>query len=629
MGGVNLKGESIITPEREKISELYIYTCGNIREIKLFNRKEIVRENYIEQQDTYNFEEKHPNYEWYFNYNFKELDEDLINKILNNIKNDYKTKKNFKNNLIFIIFESNGLTEIDKKKVQMILSNIDKMPKIYRPILLLAFKKEISEVEEEKFEKKIDENTKSLIYAIIKENKLDNNFFSKFIEFAYYHENDYSEIIKKINSIYCYYNNIGDLFTILDEMIRGYNFFNNRSKSNIKFSSTFNILVIGRPGSGKSTLINLLLNERKAREGIGESVTKVVSKYVHDKYPITFEDTPGFEDNKDLEKMIKFLRDSNDYFGKGKNKFHLILYIINGSNERTFIGEEVKLIDFIQKYIKIPLYFVCTKCKNKDFAKDFEEVIKMNLWQNFGDKTNLVNNIYCCHLLNEKDGVYKRFGINELLESIQKYYQKELDEKENELLLNKGKKISFEIKNDFNDCSKDSIFLTGLKSPENFEDYLNELSLKIIEKYEYLTYLEEERNRKMNKIVNNDKDLEKINELLVDHLAMELNGKSTGYIFCKRNKNLVETNIKNNEVIISRWCKTKTEDLHLKNGKIISDESIKKPIRITNEFGMEAKKEFLNALRYNNGFALYLEEIINNYKYAIKSLTNLNNQIDV
>ena len=153
MGGLNNKEETIIASEKDKISELYIYICGNKKEINLFNKKEIIRDNYIQNYD--NFEEKHPNYDWYFNYNFQELNEDSINKILNNIINDYRAKKNFKNNLILIFFESNTLTESDIKKVQMILSNIDKMHKVYKPILLFAFKKEILEIDEEKVEKKV------------------------------------------------------------------------------------------------------------------------------------------------------------------------------------------------------------------------------------------------------------------------------------------------------------------------------------------------------------------------------------------------------------------------------------------------------------------------------------------
>ena len=633
MGNSN-RGEAIKAPEKEKINDLSIYTCGNKKEINLFHKSEIAKEN-ITEQYLDNIIERHPNYDWYFNYYLKELNEELINEILNNIINNYKTKKNYKNNLILIFFESCEITEENTKKIKMILESIDKMLKIYKPILLFAFKNNKMELElEEETEHLNNENTKNIIDSIIKENKFDHNFFNKFLEIVHYNANDYSEIIRRINSIFCYYNNIGDLFTILDEMIRGYNFYNNNAKNKTKFVSTFNILVMGRPGSGKSTLINLLLNETKAREGIGESVTKVVSKYVHNKYPITFEDTPGFEDNKDLDKMIKFLKNSINYFGKGKNKFHLILYIINGSNERTFIGEEVKLINFIQKNMKIPIFFVCTKCKNENYAKDIEEVIKINLWQNFGDKTNLVDYIFCCHLLNEKDGVYKRFGIKELLEGIQKYYKKELEKKEKELLENKEteNEISSQIKIDFEDLLDESIFLNGLKNPENFETYLYDLSLEIIEKYKIFTYEQIKNSKQKN---NNEeinlfkKNTLKISELLVDHLAIELNGKSKGNTFCKRNEKHVLANVNSDDIEPTIICwKVKTEDLVLNNGEKITDENIKKNIRITKEFGMEARKEFLNELRYNNNdLKLYLKAIIKSYKDAIESLTNLNMEL--
>ena len=81
----------------------------------------------------------------------------------------------------------------------------------------------------------------------------------------------------------------------------------------------------------------------------------------------------------------------------------------------------------------------------------------------------------------------------------------------------------------------------------------------------------------------------------------------------------------NNEDITTFLCLwAKTEDLYLNNGEKITDENIKKNIRITKEFGMEARQEFLNELRYNNNdFKLYLKAIIKSYKYAIESLTNL------
>ena len=629
MGNLTQKKESIITPEQDLKNELNIFTCGDTREIKLFNQKEISRENFMEQDSDY-FEENHPIKNWYFNYYLRELNEELVEKILNVIIEKSKTKKNFKNNIILIFLDLHDKNEENKNKIRMILEKVDKIKLIYRPILFFSFKRIKMESEGEN---KNQDDKEILIDNIIKEKQYDKYFIKKYIEIVYYDENDYSEIIKKFESLYCYFNNIGDLFSVLDEIIRGYNFYN-KEKKKVKYISTFNMLVLGRPGCGKSTLINLLLNERKAKEGIGDSVTKVVSKYVHEQYPLTFEDTPGFENDHDLKKMIRFLEDSNNIFKKGKSKFHLVLYLINCSNERTFIGEEVQLINFIDQQMKLPIFFVCTKAKNEEYAKDFEEVMKVNLWQNFGNKTNLINHIYCCHLLNEIDGVYKRFGINKLFDGIKNYFLNEIEKKENELIYNEKNGLFSGYNDTPVDPNDDSIFLSGLRNPKKFEQYLKELSSSIIKEYEYLTYLEElKQNKTQNKTQNKNDNKsydynEKINTLLLDHLALELNSKSKGDIYYKRNLEQIKINIKKNEIIeTSIWCESKTPDEYIKNIKIINEE-IKYSIRITREFGNEATKEFLNEMRINEGFKKYLEDIIKSYKEAIESLKYISKKIE-
>ena len=604
--------------EKEKKIPLNIYTCGNIEEIKNFDKKEVGGDNYMEQDEDY-FEEKHPKLDWFFNYYLTEMNEDLITKIMNNICAEYKRKNTSNNNILLIFLDSNEKINENKEKIRIIFENLDKIYKIYKPIIILAFKENKNKID---IERNSEENEEYLIDNVIKENKYDNYFIKKYIEIIHYKEDDYTEIMKKINSIYCYYNNIGDIFSILDEMIRGYNFYNNKSRNKTKFASTFNILVLGRPGSGKSSLINSLLNKRKAREGIGDSITKVVSKYVHDKYPITFEDTPGFENDNDLKKMINFLGEYNDFFGGGKNQFHLVLYLINSSNARTFMGQEIELIDFIEKKLKIPIFFVCTRSKNKDYAKDFEEVVRVNLWQNFGENTNLVNHIYCCHLVNEIDGVYKKFGIDELLQGIKNYFYKEIERKENELFMSDKNEINSEKEEN---SDKDCIFLSDLKKPQDFENYLNEISLKIISNYENITYLEE--INKNNNNVNNDNNF-KINELLVEHLALELNGKCTGNVFCKKYHEQINEYLEIYRKAPLFGCiSRKTIDENI-GGDTIKDEDIKKAIRITREFGMEAKKQFLNNLKNEYGFEEYLKTLIKNYKEAIQSLANLNKIIE-
>ena len=291
-------------------------------------------------QDLDYFDEKHPKYDWYFNYYCTEMNEELITKIMNKISTGYKNKDNSNNNILLIFFDSNEKNSENKEKIRIILEKLDKIYTIYKPIVIFSFKENTNKMD---IEGNNEESEENLINTVIKENKYDNYFTKKYIEIIHYKENDYFDIMKKINSIYCYYNNIGDIFTILNEMIKGNNFDMSKTRNKTKFYATFNILILGRPGSGKSTLINLLLNKRKAREGIGDSITTMVSKYVHDKYPITFEDTPGFENDDDLQKMIKFLEDYNEIFGCGKNQFHLVLYLINSSNARTFMGQEIKL----------------------------------------------------------------------------------------------------------------------------------------------------------------------------------------------------------------------------------------------------------------------------------------------
>jgi hypothetical protein len=330
--------------------------------------------------------------------------------------------------------------------------------------------------------------------------------------------------------------------------------------------------------------------------------------------------------------MIKFLEMSQNIFKDGKNKFHLILYLINGSNERTFSGEEVSLIKFIQTNIKVPIFFVCTKSKHEEYAKDFKEIIKLNLWQNFGDQTNLIDNIYCCHLLNEKDGAYKRFGIDNLLNGIKEYYLEEIIKREKKLIKKDNEEL-WETPNIKKNFPPNSIFLADLKKSEDFEDYLIQISNNIIENYEYLTLQEElskkskNKKSKNNEKNDNNENNRKSNELLVDHLALELNGQPTGKTFCSKNKSFVENNVRDEMISYSIWClSNKTDDLKIKN-EVVKDENLKRAIRMTKEFGEEAKKEFLKDLK-EIGYKEYLKSIIKNYKEAIESLPSLNDEIE-
>ena len=568
----------------EEMDKLNIFVCGNINEFQKYNRKEIKVP--LDYNSTW-YNGKHSLNKWYFNFYNKDMNEntEIINEIKDDIKKNIRDKKD--NNILLIFLYSSEDKEAYEKNrniFSIILDIFEQLSIIYKPILLFAIK---GGNEEDK-NNELQEYITNILNDVIDENQYWRSMIKKYIDFVYYNDNEYYEIDNKLSSICCYYNNISDLFYLLDEIIRkGNKSFHPNRKNHQKYNATFNVLVIGRPGSGKSTLINLLLNKKKAKEGIGLSVTKIVSKFIHDKYPISFQDTPGFENDLDLKRMKNFLFNTNYVFDEGKNKYHLVLYVINASNERSFIGEEVDLINYIINEMKLPLFFVCTKSKNEDCAKDFEEVIKLNLWQKFGEDTNLVDHIYSCHLLNEKDGKIKRFGIDNLLKGIQEYYNKEIIVRERYLF---GKNN--------NEEKIQNIFLRKLNNSKDFYNYLDKLSHDIIEKY--INFIQRQEDKKTHK-KQIELEFDEIIEMLIDHLALELNGQKSGKEYYIEYNNEINYN-KNNL-------------------------DLKAKIEEAKKIGNKVKNDFLEDIKKKDP-ENYLKEIINDYKNAINSLPNLNEDLE-
>ena len=233
----------------------------------------------------------------------------------------------------------------------------------------------------------------------------------------------------------------------------------------IKYSFTFNILVCGKPGVGKSTFINRIMGEEKCFSGKGtSSLTQRVVKYISSKYPILIYDTPGFEKPEDIIRIQKLIEDKNKTLNEEKNRIHCVLYLMNIKAERTFIEKEYEfLLNLLNQ--KMDIFFVATHAGTKENSEDYIEAAKINLEQNSGtDKRigNLKQYIYPVEL--QDDEFYKKFGIKELFTALYNKY--------------KDYKYQYEISL-YNLKEIKSIFIKELTSKEKVKIKLTALSRRV------------------------------------------------------------------------------------------------------------------------------------------------------
>lgn len=149
-------------------------------------------------------------------------------------------------------------------------------------------------------------------------------------------------------------------------------------QSNLK---NLNVMVIGKTGVGKSTLINAVFSEEMATTGQGQPITQKMALYTKPNVPLRIYDTKGLELNEQAQKEVKA-----EIFDTIKNQnalndisesIHCIWYCINATSDRI---EEVEL-EWLRAFTKenqvnnIPVIVVLTKAYSKKQSKDFANYI--------------------------------------------------------------------------------------------------------------------------------------------------------------------------------------------------------------------------------------------------------------
>lgn len=210
----------------------------------------------------------------------------------------------------------------------------------------------------------------------------------------------------------------------------------------IKSLNTLNVVIVGKTGVGKSTLINSVFRENLAETGIGRPVTKHMRKISKKGMPINIFDTKGFELGKNAQDEVK--EELNKIIEEGvKSKdvnktIHCIWYCINAASNRIEPEEIawIKRLTEENKIYQVPIIIVLTQSFSKKHASELKRVIE-------NENLAVVNMIPVLAQDYEIDDEYivKAYGLDTLISVMVEVLPEELED-----TLSNVQKASLELK---------------------------------------------------------------------------------------------------------------------------------------------------------------------------------------
>ena len=185
----------------------------------------------------------------------------------------------------------------------------------------------------------------------------------------------------------------------------------------IRNLNTLNIIVAGKTGVGKSTLINAVFRDNLAETGMGKPVTDHMRKITKKGVPLAVYDTRGFELGKEVQQQVKdevISTISKGLATKDVNKtIHCIWYCINTASNRVE-PEEIEWLKELSKenqITQVPIIVVLTQSFSK---KNADAMRKMLLDENL-DVVQVVPVLAEDYEIDD-DYIAKSYGLDVLIQ---------------------------------------------------------------------------------------------------------------------------------------------------------------------------------------------------------------------